>query len=260
VLLRLFFVLLLSVPLTAKGLRIVSLAPSITEIIFAIHPTANVVGVTSQCNFPTQTTSIQKLSALPPNAEAIASLHPNLVFSLTPCPPTFQALFKKLKIQWVALPEAKKIDNLKIHYQKIGLSLNKQTQANLAYQSLENQLIKSRSKSPQKTALMILWVTPLMVIGPQSFVSDLMTYAGLKNAIKSPLSYPKINMETVLSLNPDVLVFAEAKLVEPFLKLPGASALGAVKNHRMVIVKNTDTVLRPGPRIWLGVQELQKHL
>ena len=110
----------------------------------------------------------------------------------------------------------------------------------------------------------IVWPEPLISIGKDTFIADALQRAGAVSIVDSSQSWPQINLEEVVRLQPDFLVFADSHSAETaptsaaqFADLPGWRILQAVKNHRYAVT--SDAVNRPAPRIVSAIEDLARQ-
>ena len=109
-----------------------------------------------------------------------------------------------------------------------------------------------------------IWHDPLMTAGRGSFVDEMITLAGGVNiAADTPRPYSSFSPEQVIKGNPDFILFAymvTGKTAESVKRRLGWEGIAAVKNHRICNDISPDILLRPGPRLIVGLKELHKRL
>src|SRR4029077_11105404 len=125
--------------------------------------------------------------------------------------------------------------------------------------------VKARVGSlPPPRVLFVVWTEPLISIGKDTFISDALQHAGAVSVIDSSQNWPQINLEEVVRLQPEFLVFAEphpedaTHTTATFADLPGWRILDAVKHHRFAVI--SDAVNRPAPRIASSIEDLARQL
>jgi len=247
--------------------RIVSLAPSITEILFAIGLDEEIVGVTDFCNYPPAALTKPKVAYSQPNLEALVALEPQLVLA----PPSFLrpdllAKLEQLKIPTFVL-ESQTVEGIFGHIQLLGRMVGRAQEANEFAAALRKQvadLTKRVEGRPRPTLLYVLNSEPLITVGPGSFIHHLIELAGGRNAAeRANAPYPRLTMEEVLMQNPDILLFP----VGEYEGIPQAEqdrwkrweSLRAVQDGKLFQVKS-DLLNRPGPRVLEGLRHLVKVL
>lgn len=252
------------------GSRYISLAPSTTEILFALGLDEEIVGVSTHCNYPDKAQSKTKIGDFSsPNIEKIFSLKPDYIF----CTGLEQTAaiedIKKFNLKvYVADPT-----NFKELFQTIidiGKITNKLENAQKLVSSMKNDIEIINSKaglidSDKRAKVFIeIWHEPLMTAGQGSFVDELLILAGGVNVAHDVIRpYCNYSSEKVVELNPDVILMAYMDKQSPLKLIEtrfGWNNINAVKNKRVFNDINPDLLLRPGPRIVDGLKEIYKKL
>lgn len=243
--------------------RVVSLAPSITEMLFSLGLDEQIVGVTDYCDFPDKAKTKTKVGYANPNVETLVSLQPDLV--LTPRAfyrADLQAKLEQLKIPIFVL-EAKMLEDIPLQLQTLGRIVDRSTEANAVAQVIRQRIGEIRRKAsvlPPKRVLYVLNSQPLITVGPGSFIHQMIELAGGINvAARATAPYPRLSMETVLKEDPEVLVFpvgdTESVPRSEQQQWRRWTSLSAVKHHRFHEV-SSNLLNRPGPRIVKGLEQL----
>jgi iron complex transport system substrate-binding protein len=245
--------------------RIVSLAPSITEILFAIGLNEQIVGVTEFCDFPLEAKQKPKVGYSHPNVESIVSLQPDLVLAPRAfLRPDLLTALEQLKIPtFVVDPEA--LEEIPGRIQLIGRMLNRSASADAVAMDMRQRIAEIQKKTearPRPRVLYVLNSQPLITAGPGSFIHQVIGLAGGTNvAAQAAIAYPRLNMEAVLTEDPEVIVFPVGKAEG----IPPAeqelwrrwTSLSAVKQGRLHQIP-ADLLNRPGPRIVDGLEQLAR--
>ena len=236
--------------------RIVSLAPSVTEMLFAIGAGDRVVGVTDFCDYPPEALQKPKLGYAHPNLESLMALVPDLVIAPKEyVKPDVIAKLEQLKIPVFVLA-ATAVEDIFGHLQTLGRMLDRSVAANDIVLELRRQMadIKARMQSvPPVRVLYVLNSQPLITVGPGSYIDQLIGMAGGVNvAAQSASPYPRLSMEVVLQQDPEVLLFpvgrAEGISESEQQTWQRWATLTAVRQGRLHQI-SADLVNRPGPRI-----------
>jgi len=243
--------------------RIVSLAPSITEILFAIGLDEEIVGVTDFCNYPPAALTKPKVAYSQPNLEALVALEPQLVLA----PPSFLRADLLAKLEQLKIPtfvlESKTVEGIFGHIQLLGRMVGRASAANEYAAAMRKQvadLTKRVEGRPRPTLLYVLNSEPLITVGPGSFIHHLIELAGGRNAAeRANAPYPRLTMEEVLTQNPDILLFP----VGEYEGIPQAEqdrwkrweSLRAVQEGKLFQI-SSDLLNRPGPRVLEGLRHL----
>ncbi len=247
--------------------RIVSLAPSITEILFAIGLDEEIVGVTDFCNYPPQALTKPKVAYSQPNLEVLIGLEPQLVLA----PPSFLRADILAKLDQLKIPtfvlESQTVEGIFTHIQLLGRMVGRPKEANEQAALLRKQvadLTKKLEGHPRPTMLYVLNSEPLITVGPGSFIHHVIELAGGRNAAeRASAPYPRLTMEEVLMQNPEILVFP----IGEYEGIPQSEqdqwkrweTLRAVQDGKLFQIRS-DLMNRPGPRILDGLKQLAKIL
>ena len=245
--------------------RIVSLSPSLTEIIFQLNRGNCLVGRSSASNY------FKKAKHIPivgdfgaPSIEPLILTKPNIVVSTTLKNPSIQNSLKESGIKFYILPT----DNIAKYYKTVrtlGKLLNAEKNANIEIARVKNGLKKCVSlfnKIPETQRLTVFWEicsTPLMTIGNKSFLNDFIYYAGGRNITsKMNKGYFNVSEEWVIKTNPNVIIappMGKQKIKETEQRL-GWEKTSATKNHRIYGNLDKDLVYILGPRILEAIQAI----
>lgn len=244
--------------------RIVSLAPSITEILFALGLDEQIVGVTDFCDYPDAAKSKAKVGYSNPSTEALIALRPELV--LTPrdfLRPDLQAKLDQLKIPLFVL-DAHTVEDILLHIQMLGKMFEKTSVASDVTQKMRQRITDIRRKVdplPPRRVLYVLNSQPLIAVGPGSFIHPMIGLAGGVNiAAQAGVAYPKLSMEAVLKEDPEVLIFpSETVPRSEQQQWKRWDSLSAVKQQRFHEVSSS-LLNRPGPRIIEGLEQLARAI
>ena len=248
--------------------RIVSLAPSLTETVYALGLQDHLVGDTDYCDYPADAQKKPKVGdTINPSLEQIAVLHPDLVLvtkglnrletvhgldnlgiaSYATDPRTVSEIVTSSKklADLLGVPEA-------------GASVAAEMEHHLA------DLHQRLASSPAKHVLFVVWHQPLISVGKHTFIADALRLAGAVSIVDSEQDWPHVSLEEVARLQPDFLVFAASHAdsaspaVEMLATLPGWSIVDAVTNRHIAVI--SDAVNRPAPRIVSAIEDLARQL
>jgi iron complex transport system substrate-binding protein len=250
--------------------RYISLAPSTTEILFALGLDEEIVGVSTYCNYPIQAKNKTKVGDFSrPNIEKIISLKPDYIFctGLEQAPVIAQLRQLNLNV-YVADPVS--IAELFKSIKEIGEIIHKPKEASALIENMESEIEEVAFKIkliPQEDRVKVfveIWHEPLMTAAKGSFVDELITLAGGINIAHDLIRpYCNFSAEKVINLNPQCIILAYMDREAP-LKLVqqrfGWDKIDAVKNERVFNDIDPDILLRPGPRITKGLAEIYKRL
>jgi iron complex transport system substrate-binding protein len=252
--------------------RIISLAPNITEILFALGAEDRVVGVSSFCDYPEAAKLKTKVGGLSnPSIEAVVSLKPDIVFlTHDGNPQAFEERLRSMKIRTVVI-QARKISDLPAAIRQVGAAVGSIDKAESLAVDIEkriNVFVERQRisilplKTPRKQkVLFIIWPDPLIVAGPGTTANEALTLLGLDNiAANTSTAYPKYSIEEILRQAPDLIFIGKGngmdKVADGLLRR--LKTVPAVRNGRVFYV--SDYLYRLGPRTMNGVDELAAHL
>jgi iron complex transport system substrate-binding protein len=248
-------------PLPDRAGRIVSLAPNITEILFAIGLGNEIAGVTLDSDYPPDAARKPKVGTFwQPDIEAVVAVKPDLVITLG-----FEQqrnLAERLRrIGYRNLiVNIEKVSDLFEAIERIGAAAGRQRQANELITHIRTKLQRLASLVGAESKVKVLWVVqrePLRVAGRDTFINEMIELAGGENAIGPTVQiYPPIGSEQVVACNAEVIIEPTMGRLDieeqrdmalqywsKFNRLP------AVVNRRIFVIRG-DTVSRLGPRLY----------
>src|SRR6202162_4664361 len=227
-----------TVRITESVMRIVALAPSLTETVYALGLQDHLVGDTDYCDYPPEAQKKTKVGgAINPSLEQIVALHPDLVLvtkglnrletvhsldglgisSYATDPHTVEEI----------ITSAKKLSDV-LGVPEAGASVAGEMQRRLA--GLQQRV----GALAAKRVLFVVWTQPLISVGKDTFIADALRRAGAVSIVDSEQNWPQVSLEEVARLQPEFLVFADSHsdsaspAVEVLATLPGWSILDAV--------------------------------
>lgn len=247
--------------------RIVSLAPNITEILFALGLGDRVAGVTRYCDHPPEARAKEKIGGfIDPSVEKIRALDPDLVVAFRGNPWEALNRLKALKVPVFILDIGERLEAVPETIAKIGRVTRREPEAAAIVAALEAKLRTAMAAAAASAArprvFLILAGTDLMTCGRSSYLHDLVERAGGANiAADLPKSWAAYSRERLIRDDPDVVVilapseaaFASAR--DRFVSLPGLDALRAVRAGRVRFL-DENAASRIGPRLYDAFAEL----
>ena len=254
--------------LPGKPVSAVSLAPSMTEILFFVCDDDQIKGVTQNCNYPAAAKNKNKIVNYPAlDIEGILKIKPDIIFTVDGMTPLDQA--KRLEELGIPVYYQKyeKIKDILQGIRDVGKIMGRREKADKLADSLERERkkIKIALKKDKKTkkVLAITWSDPIYVYGKNTIFTDKLKLIGAENAIDSLFSnpYPQVTREYILKINPDVIIGNTfEKMDTTFFKLyPELKRINAYKTRQIFNV-NDDLMSRPSPRVIEGAIELDKKI
>lgn len=263
----------LALALKAQPARIVSTFPSITETLFALGAGDRVVGVSNYCRYPRAVLSLPKIGTYAkPDPEKIALLRPDMVIIQK----TAAGLADRLSA--LGIPHAEvKIGSLAEVYSMIGdigRAVGLQERAEKLNSEIRLRLDAVRAETAGKarpTVMIVVGRTPgmltnLVAVGPGGYLGELLEIAGGANVLSETIiAYPHISLETVVRLNPDVILdlslMGDPDAQEDRLRQPWLShrELSAVRNAK-IFGLTSESLVTPGPRVVDAVELIRTKL
>ncbi|TRZ99979.1 MAG: ABC transporter substrate-binding protein [Nitrospiraceae bacterium] len=253
--------------LTHAPRRIVSLAPSITETLFAIGLGERVVGVTQFCDYPPEAQSKPKIGYMHPNLEAIVALEPDLILA----PRELLRVDILGKLEQLQIPtyvlDATTVASILVHIQTLGQILGASANANDVVRRMQRQIEEIKARTARLSRPRVLYALnsePLITIGPGSYLHEAIEIAGGSNvAARARVAYPRLSMEAVLQEDPEVILFptgrAEGIAEGEEERWQRWTTLSAIRLKQLRRVPN-ELLNRPGPRIVQGIEALARAI
>lgn len=246
--------------------RVVSLAPNLTEIMFAVGAGDRLVGRTSYCDYPAEAKKIAEVGdTLHPSLERIIALKPQVVLVSTAS--QLEVFTNQLQGQNIAVyvTDPHDLEGVFRSIAQIGEIVGEKDQANLLVQKLRERTNAVEQAVKQKQPVRVFYQVsgePLYTAGHDAFVTDLMRRAGAASVTgEVPGAWPKYSNESALAARPDAIILptggsmgaANATVAEALRQSPAAL-------QGRVYKINDDHLARPGPRSVDGLEEMAHAL
>ncbi len=265
------FLLSLNASAQERPLRLVSLAPSLTEMIFAIGADENLIGVTNQCIFPPEALALPRVGDfIRPDPLAVDVLQPDLVLMLAEHLPD-ERFFDSMRTRYEIL-DNRTFDGILDALTRLGDITGKPYEAGRIRDELQASLLLpiGYDAATAPTMLLILSrdygagdIADVTVVGQDRLYDRLITSVGFRNAYDGNADYPTLTAEQIALLNPDVIV-------EGFYTTTGSASihsaavrdwlpiarLDAARANRIYSIRS-DYVFVPGPRMVLMKRDLE---
>jgi iron complex transport system substrate-binding protein len=248
--------------LVSNSRTIVSLVPSVTEIVFALGAGDRLVGVTNQCDYPGEAWDKFRVGDLMnPDIERIAALKPGLVAATLP---VHQALVPALEELGLAVyvSEPRSLDEVFGEIDSLGWLLGRHARAKFIVDSLRQVLDAVPAAGDTPTVYVEVSIEPLMAAGAGSFLNEAVFRAGGKNVFGRVVrDFVLVDPEQVLAADPDVIVLLHPGASrDDVMRRLGWSGISAVRNGRVFDDIDEDLLVRPGPRLVAGIIQLRQKL
>ncbi len=246
--------------------RIVSLAPSITEIIFALGREDRLKGVTRFSDFPPEAAKLPKVgSYVRLDLEKIVALRPDVCFAIKDGNPReIAARLESLGIPVYAV-DPKNLESVMKTFFEIGRMLNAVEEAKDIVGRMSSRITRVKSlvanASDSPRVFFQIGLSPIVAVGTGTFIHELIVLAGGKNLSEGPVQYPRFSREQVLALSPEVFIITSMARGASFERVKKEWSqwpdLPAVRNNRIVLV-DSNLFDRPSPRLVDGLELLLK--
>jgi iron complex transport system substrate-binding protein len=239
---------------TKPATKIVSLAPSITEILFSIGAGDLVIGRTKYCTFPAEVASVKSIGTLyEPDLELVLDLEPDMVIAATHMNEEVLNTLSKAKISTLTQASPEKISEIYTLIEQLGKLTNRQYESRALVSSLkgkEDRVKAIVSNIPVASRKNVYYVVGTgkseYTAGSKTFIHEIMVNSGLKN-VASDVEKWSYTLEQLIDHDPEYLIGANYSL-ETMKDSANYASLAALKNGKFVVV-NTDIVSIPGPRV-----------
>jgi iron complex transport system substrate-binding protein len=240
----------------APAMRVVSLAPSVTETLFALGAGDEVVGVSTYCDYPPAVAQITRVgSFLTPNIEQIITLKPDVIIGV-PTPGNEEPVktLQSLGLKIVIVP-ADTVEQTRASIDTIARALGRDAKGRRLIEQFDTRLTAVQQRlrgAPLRRVLMVVGQKPLVAVGSGTFQDELIRMAGGINVAGSTrLAWPHLNLEAVIDWDPEVIIDTSmgteenTQVLEFWKQFP---SLPAVREQRLYAYRSYE-ILRPGPRI-----------
>lgn len=248
--------------------RVISLSPSITQIVYALGAWDSIVGVTIYSDFPPEVKDTPKIGGwVNPNMEAIVTLKPDLVLLTKDQDSIFGQKLDGLGLNKYVVDSNESVEDILVSITALGGVLNKESQAEKLRTEIKNELdsITLRTQNAEKRSVLIVvgrnpgTLEDIYVIGRNNYINELLEMSGGENVIENTRLSLKLTKEAVLTLNPDVIIEINHDKSERESEILGTwsqlQLSKAVKDGEVYIL-SSKVLLHPSQRILDGAKVL----
>ncbi|MGF6409958.1 cobalamin-binding protein [Paraburkholderia sp. MM5482-R1] len=259
-----------TVTLAAPAQRVISLAPHVTELLYAAGGGPKMVGAVSYSDYPPEAKQLPRVGdnkAL--DLERMVALKPDLIVVWRHG--NAQRQLERLRELHVPLffSEPRRLDDIAVSLTKLGRLLGTSASADAAAAAFRDDIARLRARYANRPAVSVfyqVWDRPLMTLNGEHMISDVITLCGGRNVFADlqPL-VPTVSIEAVLAANPQAIVTAAPGATRPDTMLPQLDTwrawpgLAAVANNNLFAIDG-DLINRPAPRIAQGARQLCEDL
>jgi iron complex transport system substrate-binding protein len=250
--------------------RIVTLAPNLTEIVYALGLADKLAGDTSECDNPPAAKSKPHVGEPQnPNLEAIVALHPDLVLATTSINrvDTADALQRLGIAVYTTAGDTQTVlhmlDSMARMAELIGAEPQGAEMVGRMRQRLE-ALHARLEERPMVHVLFVVWEDPLITIGQNTFIADALRWAGAESVVLSKQNWPHLSIEEVVRLQPDYVVFAGSHGESGATELADLRARPVWRDLDAVemghVVNLNEEAIRPSPGLVDAIEQLAREL
>ncbi len=249
----------------AAGPRIVSLAPNLTEMIWAVGAGSNLVGRSSACDFPPETRAVPVVGGYgEPSLEMLVAVQPTCIVYVDMADKALANRLRErgLDARWIP---CSRLDEIPKAIATIGELAGQRDNGDRLARALRAEIEAARaapSNPGRPTVFVALWDDPFYTVGRGSFVSELIALAGGTNigdTVDKP--YFQASPEWLIQRNPEAVFClyhgAPERAAERLYKAPALATLDAVRRRRIYTEFDVNLTLRPGPRVMQSVSRLR---
>jgi iron complex transport system substrate-binding protein len=259
-----FTVLLLGFPARADyPQRIVSGMPSVTEMLYALDLEDQIVGVTSNCNYPPEVSEKEKVGDFFLNLEKVVSLKPDLVIMIEDAQRRDIKKFKDYGLEVYTI-HPKTVVEVMSAFLEIGKITGRKARAEQITDRMVKRILTIEAKVkdlPRVKVIAIVGLNPLVVVGGGNFINDILRYAGARNiAENAKAAYPQYSYESLVEKEPEYIIIASGNMTREQLQQDSRlRSLNAVKYDRIIYV-DEDVLSRPGPRVVEAIKTIAEFI
>jgi len=255
------------IKIPSKVDRVVSLAPNLTEIVFALKQENQLAGDTDFCDYPPEAAQKPHVGGpVNPNMEEIVKLRPDVILATSINRRETVAALDRLGIP-VYVTDPHSVNEMIASVERIGGVLGAEKSAAVLVENLRarlGELDRRLARATPTRVLFIVWTDPLISVGRGTFVADALRRAGALSVVETDSEWPRINLEEIVRLQPNYLVFASGHAgdthqeIEALRARPGWRDLQAMRQGNIAVI--SDAIIRPVPRIVDAVEQLARVL
>lgn len=250
--------------------RIVSLGPSITEILFALGLGGRIVGVTDYCDYPEEAKAKPRIGGFSiPDLEKLVAAKPDLVLAADINKKVGVPAMEKVGLTVVTLAP-KTLDDLLNNIILVGQITGKNREASQLVARLKERIgavtmkTEALGEKQRPRVFYVVWHDPIWSTGRETFVNDLIVKAGGINVFADEFEqFRVVSLEAVIAKNPQVIIISGMGTIGDLIynSIKGEARLNTVEaivKNRVYKISDSDLIERPGPRIVDGLEEVAK--
>jgi iron complex transport system substrate-binding protein len=248
--------------------RIVSLAPNVTETLFALGLGDRVVGDTNFCDYPPEAKNKPHVGGpIDPNIEKIASLHPDLVLATR----AINRLPTVRSLEQVGIPvyatDPHSVEGMLASTEGLAHLLGADAAGQELVAGLRRRLEEIRGRvagAEPKSVFFVVWDDPVITVGNHTFIADALGRAGARSIIDSSLDWPTVSLEEAVRQQPEYVIFfsdmpgEKQRDIAELRHRRGWSGLEALNRGRVIVL--AEGIGRPAPSLVDAIEELARDI
>jgi ABC-type hemin transport system substrate-binding protein len=237
------------------ALRAVTLAPNITEMIYALGAGATIAGTDNFSDYPPAAKSLPKVGGTQPSVEKIITLRPDVVFASTSsAPPGLEPSMRSARIPLVWV-KTDRLPDVPAAMEQIGARLGVRGRARIVTE-LRNAIdAQRRTRAHPPRVLFVVWTNPLYIAGRETFVGDVLELCGATNAA-AVTGWPQYSLESLVAHPPDLILYPNVSVTPAAMQ----ELLATAHLHTRAIAVEENVFVRPGPRVAEAARRLNAIL
>ncbi len=246
-------------------LRLVSLAPSVTECLFALGAGDTLVGVTGACDYPPAAAALPRVGSFAsPDIERLLALKPDAVLTTVTTPTPSREFLEKRNIRVIPVPMAR-LEDVPRGFELLGDLSGRGDEGRARAREWRRRLAELGTRRPSKSVFFEIWHDPLTAPGASSYITEAIRAAGGESITAAlPGECVHVSSDLVVRARPDVIVLAymdaPRQSAEKVGRRVGWGELPAVRNRKVIADIDPSLLLRPGPRLIEGIAALAHRL
>lgn len=236
--------------------RVVTLAPNVTEMVYALGAGAKLAGTDNFSDFPREAKRLPKVGGIQPNVEKIIALRPDLVLaSASASPPGLASSLQSAKIPLVSI-HTDRLHDVARGMLQIGAILGVRDREQIVAQLRKDMAAQRRTRAHPMRVLFVVWTNPLYIAGRDTYTDDLIQLTGATNAA-TVTGWPQYSLESLVANPPDLIVYPNQSVTPAAMRELLDAAQGV---HPRTAGVTENVFVRPGPRMVDAARELNAVL
>ena len=246
------------------NLRIISLSPTLTEILFELGVGESMVGVTTYCVYPPEAQQKEKIGDfVNPNIEKMLSLQPDLIFAERWSSSKIVARLQEAGLNVVEVRSPHSIEEIYQVIHQVGQAVKKDDRARVIEADMRKRIDLIRAQAERMTYRPKIYIEidlPSWTVGRNSYTSEAVTLCGARNIFED-VEKPalQVSNEVIIERNPDIILSFDAPATE-YLQRPGWARVKAIQQRKIIDDVGRNLLSHGNHRLIAGMEQLQTRL